>query len=181
MASKNEVTLPTERKALFKTLAARGDIVAQAIMDGFNDRLSTGGIVKAPTTPSTQATGTGATAWRINVDALVAVVDAATKELVAQADVVVHSATQLVTDGQSCKAAVVLKVAADGTASIVTVKGAAATTGSQVAPTNAAIQAGVGAGLPWLKLAEVTINRTADTTVTQSYDNTKRDVGLVFA
>lgn len=181
MPSKNDVVLIAQYKTELLTQAKAGNHIAQAIIDGFNDRLMTGGLVKAPTTPSAQLTGAGATTWNVNTDALVAVMDAVTKELVAQADVVIHSATQLLTNGQSAIAAVVLKVAANGTASIVTVKGAAATTGAQVAPTSAAIQTAVGAGLPWMKLGETTLNRTGDITVTQTYDNTKRDVGLVFA
>jgi hypothetical protein len=181
MASKNDVKLQNDRKANILNLAKGGDFMAQALVDGFNDRLVAGGLVKAPTTPSAQLTGTGNTSWRVNVDALVAVVDAKTKELVAQADAVIHSGSQLLEDGESAIAALVLKVAADGTASLVAVAGAAATTGSQVAPTDAAIQTAVGAGLSWLKLGETTLNRTGDTTVTQTYDNTKRDVGLVFA
>lgn len=181
MASKNDVTLITKYKAEIFSMANRGDHVAQALVDGFNDRLVTGGLVKVPTTASAQITGAGATSWRVNVDAVVAVVDGAAKELVAAADVVIHSATQYLTSGQSAIAAVVLKIDGSGVASLVSAKGAAATTGSQVAPTDAEIQTAVGAGLSWLKLAETTLNRTGDTTVTQTYDNTKRDVGLVFA
>lgn len=181
MASKNDIVIISKYKTELLTQAKAGNHVAQALIDGFNDRLMTGGLVKAPTTPSAQITGAGATTWNVNVDALVGVVDAVTKELAAQADVAIHSATQYLTNGQSAIAAVVLKVAANGTASIVTAKGAAATTGAQVAPTDAAIQTAVGAGLSWLKLGETTLNRTGDTTVTQTYDNTKRDVGLVFA
>lgn len=181
MPSKNDIVLNADRKAILVSLASRGDAVAKALIDGFNDRLVTGGLVAAPTTPSAQLTGAGATSWRVNVAALVGVVDAVTKELAAQADVIVHDTTQYLTNGQSAIAAVVLKVAANGTASIVTAKGAAATTGSEVAPDDAAIQTAVGAGLPWLKLGESTLNRTGDIAVTQTYDNTKRDVGLVFA
>lgn len=181
MPSKNDIVLSNDRKALLVSLATRGDAVAKALIDGFNDRLVAGGLVKAPTTASTQVTGAGATNWNVNADALVAVVDAGVKELLASVDVVIHDTTQYLVNGQSAIAAVVLKVAANGTASIVTAKGAAATTGVQVAPDAAAIQTAVGTDLPWLKLGETTLNRTGDTTVTQSYDNTKRDVGLVFA
>lgn len=181
MASKNDISIIAKYKTMLFGQAKAGDHTAQAIVDGFNDRLMTGGLVKVATTVSTQAAGAAATAWRVNVDAVVAVVDGVTKELVNQVDVVIHSATQYLVNGQSAIAAVVLKVAADGTASIVTVKGTAATTGTQVAPTDAAIQTAVGAGLPWLKLGETTLSRTADTVVAQTWDNTKRDVGLVFA
>jgi hypothetical protein len=116
------------------------------------------------------------TAWRVNLAAGVARLGPAAKDFTAQADFSVHSATQLVANGQSCVAALVAKNVA-GTVSIVAVKAAAATTGSQKAPTDSAIQAAVGAGVDWIKLSEVTINRTADTAVTQSQDNTKADLG----
>lgn len=181
MASHRETVLSADKKAMLVSFAARGDMVAQAIIDGFNTRLVEGGALRTPTTASTQATGTGATAWRVNTDLVIAVVDGVAKAVDPQADISIHSATQYLVSGQSAVAAVVLKVAANGAASVIAVKGAAATTGAQVAPTDAAIQAAVGAGLSWLKLGEVTLNRTADTTVTQTQDNTKRDIGLVFA
>jgi hypothetical protein len=130
----------------------------------------------APTTASTQATGVGATAWRVNLAAGVARIGTAAKDFAAQPDFVVHSATQLVANGQSAVAALVAKNVA-GTVTILAVKGAAATTGQQKAPTDAAIQLAVGAGVDWVKLCEATLNRTADTTVTQSQDNTKADLG----
>lgn len=182
MASKNDISIIAKYKTQLFAQAKAGDHTAQALIDGFNDRLITGGLVKAPTTPSSQITGAGGnTTWNVNVDALVAVVDGVTKELVATADGVINSGSNYLINGNSAIAAVVLKIAANGTASLVYVKGASAVTGSQVAPTDAAIQTAVGAGLSWLKLGEVTLNRTADTTVTETYDNTKRDVGLVFA
>lgn len=177
MTSKNDNPLTDAEKVQIATLGKQGDLMAKAIVQLAADRVLAG-LLKAPTTPSAQITGAGNTSWRVNVDEGLAVVDAAEKNTAAQVDTVIHSGSQLLVNGQSAIAAVVMKVAADGTASIVTVKGAAATTGTQVAPTVATIQAAVGAGLSWMKLGETTLNRTADTTVTQTYDNSKRDVGL---
>lgn len=50
------------------------------------------------------------------------------------------------------------------------VPGAVADTGSQVPPTDAQIEAAVGHA-NWKRLADVTVNRTGDTTVTSSIDN----------
>lgn len=130
----------------------------------------------APTTASTQATGAGNTAWRLNVAAGVAKLGAAAKDFAAQADLVVHSGSQLLANGQSCTAALVVKNVA-GALSMVAVKGAAAATGSQMAPTDSAIQAAVGAGHDWVKVCEATLNRTGDTAVTQTQDNSKGDLG----
>ncbi|MBT8428303.1 MAG: hypothetical protein KJN79_00175 [Gammaproteobacteria bacterium] len=139
------------------------------------NRVHAGGLAGAPTSASTQLTGAaGVTEWRIDVTALLAAVGGVVKELAVVADEVIHDTTVLVTAaGQTCWAAVVLKNVA-GTISMVTVKGTAAATASAVPPTDAEIQAGVGAGNDWVKIAECEITRTADTTVTQSQDNTKR-------
>jgi hypothetical protein len=149
--------------------------VLKGIVNGLKNRMTLR--ADAPTTASTQVTGAGATTWRVNLSAGLAIVDGVVKDFVAQADRVIHSATQLVTSGQSCVAAIVAKNVA-GTITLVDVKGVAATTGAQVAPSDATIQAAVGAGVSWVKVCEITINRTADTTVTQSQDNSKGDVGI---
>jgi hypothetical protein len=134
-----------------------------------------GGLVAAPTSASTQASGVGNTTWRCNVAALLATVDGVIAELVVQADVVIHSGSFLTSfaDGYACVAAVVLKNVT-GTISLATVKGTVAAWGSQVAPSDAVIQAAVGAGNEWLKLGETTLRRTADTAVVQSYNNLVR-------
>lgn len=172
--------LTTQQKALLVSLAERGDLTAKALVDGSDDRIATGCMVGAPTTASSQATGAGATDWNVNLDKGLVVVNGVVGELAAAVDFNVHTGSNLLASGQSAKAAIVVKK--DGsTFSFVAAVGAAATTGSEVAPTDAQIQTAVGAGLPWLKVAECTLNRTGDLTVTQSQDNTKRDVGLIFA
>jgi len=139
------------------------------------NRVVTGLLAAAPTSASTQGSGATATAWNINYSAGVVVVGGVALDVVAAADYSVHAATQYtgLTNGNSAIVALVAKNVS-GTVTIVTVNGTAATTGSQVAPTDTEIQASVGAANSWVKIAELTINRTADTTVTQSQDNTKR-------
>jgi hypothetical protein len=127
-------------------------------------------VASAPTTASTQATGTGATTWRVNVAAVSVAVGKSTASIAAAADFSVHSSTQLVTNGQSCRATLVAKNVS-GTVSVVAVKGTAATTGAELAPTKAQIQAAVGAGNIWTRLSDIRISRTADTTVTQTQDS----------
>ncbi len=135
-----------------------------------------GGLASAPTTPSTQATGAGITVWRVNLSHIIAMIGGNTFEQVATADYVIHDTTQYpsLDSLDSAVASLVLKRAANGTITLIVVKGAAAVTPAQVAPTDAEIQTAVGAGLQWLRLADCTINRTADTTVTQSQDNKVR-------
>jgi len=141
------------------------------------NKVLTGGLVGDPTTPSTQASGTGNTEWRVDRTACVVVVDGAMKEFAVAADVAVHTGSFLtgLTSGKSCVAAIVAKLDT-GVVSIVVVKGTPATTGTQVGPTDAVIQAAVGSGKPWIKLHETTLNRTGDATVTQAHDNTARPV-----
>lgn len=153
--------------------------IFKAVADGMKNRVATGFHVMDPTTPSAQVTGAGATTWNVDVAAGRAMVNGKGYAEDAQADFVIHSGSQLVTNGQSCKAAIVIKNNL-GTFTMMAVKGAAATTGSEKAPTQKEIQAAVGADVPWIQVALCTINRTADTTVTQSQDNTQADLGLEF-
>jgi hypothetical protein len=115
-------------------------------------------------------TGTGATTWRVNVAAVTVSVGKSTPSIAAAADFVVHSGSQLVANGQSCRATLVAKNVS-GVVSVVAVKGSAATTGTEVAPTKAQIQSAVGTGNIWTRLAEIRISRTADTTVSQTQDS----------
>lgn len=122
--------LSSGERASLNSLARRNDDVAEAIMDLADNSLTagihTGLMLAVPTAASTQATGTGATVWNIGLEKGVVIVDGVAKEFAAQ-DVAVHSATQLVADGQSCVAAVIARNVA-GTITVISVKGAAATT-----------------------------------------------------
>jgi len=137
------------------------------------NRVYKNGMAGAPTTASTQLTGAGVTEWRVDIEALLVAVGGVLAEIAAAADFVIHDTTNLFADGESVIAALVAKNVS-GTITVVAVKGAAAVTGSQVAPTDGEIQTAVGAGNDWIKIAECTINRTGDTSVTQSQDNTFR-------
>jgi hypothetical protein len=151
--------------------------VLQAIAKGRDYMVRRGCLTQAPTTPSAQITGAGNTSWRQNIDAGVVRVAGVDKDFAAQADFVIHSGSQLIAQGQSAVAAIVAKKAADGTISMIAVKGAAATTGAQLSPTDTAIQTAVGAGLDWVKVSEVQIDRTADTTLVSTIFNSRADVG----
>lgn len=139
------------------------------------NKVISGGICSDPTTPSSQLTGTGNTTWNVDHTAVEAVLNSLLGVAAAGTDVAIHSGSFLTgfTNGTSCVATVVLKNDA-GTISVDTVKGTPATTGSQVAPTDAEIQTALGADVAWIRLADCTLNRTGDTTVTESQDNTVR-------
>lgn len=142
-----------------------------------SNRVHEGGRSGAPTSASTQLTGAGGvTEWRINIAALLVAVAGVLADIAASADEVIHDTTNLLNAvGQTCWAAVVAKNVA-GTITVVTVKGTAAATASAVPPTDAVIQAAVGAGNAWIKLAEVEITRSGDTAVTQTEDNSLRPI-----
>lgn len=158
-----------------KTSQGVADMTAiQTLINGIrsSNGVIDGSLVTTPTTPSAQTTGAAETDWNINIPATSCCVNGVAATISAANDYAVHDTTQLVTNGQSCVAAIIA-VESGGSLSFSHVKGSAATTGSQVAPTDAAITTAVGHA-NWTKLAECTINRTGDTTVTQSQDNSKR-------
>jgi hypothetical protein len=132
-----------------------------------------------PTTASTQLTGsTGVTEVRVNLPSMTVCVNGTQKEFAAEADRVLHDTTVYTGSGSttltSGKSAIITIVAenAAGTVALKNIKGATATTGAQVAPTDTIIAAGCTSGAAWVKLFNVTINRTGDTTITQSQDST---------
>jgi hypothetical protein len=132
-------------------------------------------MVETPTTGSTQITGAGATDWNVNLRGGIVIVDGVSLDVAPAADYDVHTGslyTGLIATYSAIATLVAKNVA--GVVSLQVVKGTAALTASVVAPTDAEIQAAVGAGNAWVKICEMTINRTADTTVTQSQANKVR-------
>lgn len=178
------------RKVSIKNWANRdsGDYLSQAIQNLGQNRVLSGHRVFAPTTASTQVTGAGATTVRVNIDYGLVSLAGAPAELsntATLADNVLVTASPLMSAGQSTVVAVVVYKAANGTATLLGVAGTPATTGTQTSPSDGTIQLAVNTassttGLEWVRLAETLVNRTADTTLTQSYDNTKKDVGLTL-
>jgi len=148
--------------------------VAAAAYRGKGAVLS-GGEMSGPTTGSTQASGVGNTDWNIDLAAGLYEVNSTVDAVAASADFDIHSASFLtgLANGSSCIAAIVVKDTA-GTLSYDKVKGTPATTGTQVAPTTAEIDTGIG-HQNWTKLGEVTINRDGDTSVTESYSMATRE------
>jgi len=140
------------------------------------NKVLSGGIVSDPSTPSAQLTGVGNTTWSYDSTLLDILVDGVQGAIAAATDGVIHSGSFLtgLVNGTSCVAAIVIKNAA-GILSLVAVKGTPATTGTQRGPTDSEIDTAVS-DVPWVKIAECTLNRTGDTTVTESQDNTVRPV-----
>ena len=119
----------------------------------------------APSTPNSQAAGTGNTTWRANVAAGGAIVDGVEKIETAQADFAIHSGSMLVNINQSCIARIVEKNVG-GTVTTAVVKGAAAATGAQVAPTDAEVSASLSTASSWVELFRVTLARDGGVNLT---------------
>ena len=128
----------------------------------------------APTTASTQATTAGNLALRVNIYPGFAWLGNVVKEFDLQADFAVVTGNEM-TSGQSKVYTIVHYLnTVDNLIYQIVVKGAAATTGSQVRVTDAAIAAMFAPGTKWYRLCDITANRTGDTTVTQAQVNTVR-------
>lgn len=168
------------RKYQPEDIESKSDLVAiwfESLRLHHQNKVEFGVLAGDPTTPSAQATGTGNTLWNINLGLGQVTVNGVIKELAAEADHAIHTGSLLtgLTSGKSCRAVVYAKNDG-GTVSLGVLKGTAATTGQEVAPTDAQIQTEVGAGVAWIRLAECVLNRTGDVTVTQTQDNSFRPV-----
>lgn len=129
------------------------------------------GIVSSNT--CTQASGTGATTWTVDVAALDVLVAGTYGHVNAQSGLAVHGSTQLVADGQSIYVWLVEKKH-DGSLSTVAVKGTAATSGSETIPTEAQIVAALAADETYTKLALLHVARVG-TTMTETIDMSYRE------
>ena len=141
------------------------DLVKNRVVHGF--------LAYAPTTASTQATGAaGASAYRVNISHGVALVDGLALETAVQADYALATANGELIEGTSkVFSLVIYRSLGDNVPRLVLYKGAAATTGAQVSQTDTEIAAHFAAGTVWYKIADITVNRTGDTTVTQTQNN----------
>ena len=142
-----------------------GNLYSGGILNPTNDLL-----VTDPTTPSTQASGVGATEWRVNVGAGDSEIVGFQAHANAAADTVLHDTDQLIANGEEVYAYVVRSLAG-GVTSTSVVLGTPAAIGAAVAPTDAAIFAAVGSNV---KVALCYLKRTADTTLVQSQTNAVR-------
>jgi hypothetical protein len=174
--------LPARMKEYIRHLAAGGDMMAAFLMQTFGNGALGGasGLVTDPTVANSQATGAGGTlVWNVDISHVMANFRGVLQELGRQASVSIHNGATPIINGNSIIAAVVLKKSGAGVLSIVTVKGTAAAIGSAVPPTDAAIQTAVGAGLDWVKLADVQLDRTSDLVVAPTYRNFNGDRGVL--
>lgn len=151
----------------------------------FKTRIVYGMVPATPTNASTQATGTGASDFNVDFKAVstgspagLILVDGKALQVAAQADFdVAASAAQQMASGQSRIYTIIAFLNKyDQAVTLKSCAGAAATTGSQIALTDAEIDALLAPETVWMRICNVTVNRTGDTTVTQSYDTTVREL-----
>lgn len=135
-----------------------------------------GMLLAAPSTGSTQATGTGASDFNVNIAAGIVVVDGTPKEFAAQADFSLFSGTPAdMADGESRVYSIIaVKSPVTGEISLQVWKGAAAASGSEKPVDRQTIIDSFDPNTFWFEVGRVTVNRTGDLTVTQSQDSTKR-------
>lgn len=146
--------------------------LTDALREIADDHAVLGLIAYAPTTASTQASGTGATAWNINISAGEVVLGAYYTNYGIQADYAIHSATCLVAASQSVYARLVCYLNST-TPTLLVVKGTAATTGSEAIPTDAAVTLAAGTAT-WRDIALLHLSRNSGTTLTQTQKNSYR-------
>jgi hypothetical protein len=132
-----------------------------------------------PTTPSSQLTGAGNTTWNIDVSLGAAIVNSIEETFAVQADYAVHSGSKLLDNGQAIYTWLLL-AESGGTVAFTTVDGTAATSGSEVAPTDTEITTGVGHA-NWIKIALLHLHRDGDTSLAQTESNVYKDMFLGVA
>jgi len=139
-----------------------------------------GAYVTASTTGSSQLTGEGDGTFLYNITQGVVVVDGTALNIDAAADQACEAAGDILDVGQSIVYLVYAwKHPSTGVVTLAVKAGTAATTGSQVAPTTAEVEAGHIDGAKFVEIGTMTIARTGATAVTEAVDNTVRPLLLV--
>lgn len=129
----------------------------------------------APTTPSSQASGTGAIDWNVDFDKGEVRIGDYSASFAAAADYdVYHAAGQLVAASESVYARIVAKLVTT-TVSLVVVVGTQAATGEEEIPTDAEVQAALGAGVEWVDVCLCHLARNSTTGLTQTEQSTYRN------
>lgn len=137
-----------------------------------------GAMIQAPTTASSQITGTGNGTYSYNIGQGIVVLDGEVLEIAAAADQLCETAANIMASGYSRYYLFIVYKNFAGTLTRLTVKGTVALTAAVVPPTVPEIEALLPADAPWLCIGGTIVNRTADTTITQSVVNQYRPMLL---
>lgn len=145
----------------------------------FANRIITGMLVGAPTTPSSQATGTtGDLEVFVNIAAGMLSCGSVIKEYAAQADYTIFAsaASNIPSLSEAYFDIIAYKSIGDNAVRLLVVQGEVAVTATgAVGPTDAAIQLFFAETTPWQRIGRTLVKRTGDTTLVQTYINTVRN------
>lgn len=146
----------------------------------FANRVVQGFMLMAPTNGSTQATGTGASDYNVNITAGILAVGSTVKEMTVQADYdLEHASTGsgiLTLNQARVYDYVAYRSPGDGVVYLKMFKGTIADTLAAAVPvTDTEIEATMATGTYWMRIGRTTIERDGDTSISQTYDNTLRN------
>jgi hypothetical protein len=138
-----------------------------------------GAFVVAPTSASTQAAGTGAYDYNVNILDGIYVIGEEIKQQDKTADYDLDHGTvaNLIVGKSVVYSLVVFLNSFDGVVYLKSLRGAIAVTANILPLTDTEIEAMLGADTQWFRLADCQVNRTADEVLTQAYDNKVRPTG----
>jgi len=145
----------------------------------FANRVIDGYRILTPTTASSQATGAGAYAVRANIDWGILAVGSQVKEVAAQADVSIESGTGVLVLNEWKVYDIVNYLSRGDNVIYQKVFGGTKNTTQALAlagiQTDAQIEAAFAPNTAWMKVGRVIVNRSADTVLTVTFDNTIRN------
>lgn len=141
----------------------------------FDNLIPNGVLIQPSSTGSSQVTGAGDGTYIYDITAGLVHVGGYIKEFAVAADQALETPADIMASGYSKVYAIIVWLHPETEAvALKVVPGTKALTGAQVAPTVAEIEATIHVGATWVHLANMTIARTGDTTVTEAVDNTVR-------
>jgi hypothetical protein len=137
-----------------------------------------GGLLRPPTTASTQDTGTGASDYNVDVDPATVVLDGYVGYIEAKADLALDTASAgsaVLASGEARYYALVAWLdRLAGAVKFGLLKGTIAAVASAARLTDADVQARIGTSNPYVILGQTRCHRSADTTIAQRYENHDR-------
>jgi len=142
----------------------------------FKNRVVQGVMIQASTTGSSQLTGTGNGTYLYDITAGLVAVDGTVLEVAAAADEACEAAANIMASLYEVYYLIIFwKHPTTGVVTKKVVKGTPAlSTAGAAVPTITEVEAGLPAGAVWVAAGTMLIKRTADTTVTETVDNTVR-------
>ena len=147
----------------------QGHVPGLKVEGALFDNIVHGAFVKPGTTGPAQLTGAGNGTFYYDITAGVVLINGYAVDIAAAADTLLEAAGDILADGQSKVYRIVAWLHPETAAiALKIIGGTPATTGEEVAPTDDEVAAALYKDAPWLEFGRTTINRTGDTTATQT-------------